>query len=151
MSDASSLCGWEGLPNPKFPILFVGVSGTDLRQGEGASFYNPIECPKVLELIQSLLNSKRVKLTTDDMGVVTPFIRQVRVLRDLLRSKDLGTVRVGKHNYVGVDVELLSMVGVVVVVPCFIITLFFYFYLLICVVLLVAVFPCLNFCTVVSA
>ena len=43
----SLLCDWEGLPHKGFPLLFHGVTGEDMREGNSPSWFNPVEIVQV--------------------------------------------------------------------------------------------------------
>jgi len=55
-----------------------------------------VEATQVVELVESLLSSARVKVSTRDIGVVCGFRAQVLKLRKLLRARGLGAVNVGQ-------------------------------------------------------
>jgi len=42
-----SCCNWEELPKKDFPIIFHGVKGVDMREGNSPSFFNPEEASMV--------------------------------------------------------------------------------------------------------
>ncbi|CAN0359015.1 unnamed protein product, partial [Discosporangium mesarthrocarpum] len=93
-----SLCPWEELPGGggRFPLLFYGVQGQDMSMIDSPSYFNPVECSKVMEIIQALLSSHKVKVGTEDIGVICAFRMQVLMLRKLLRLHDLGNINVGQ-------------------------------------------------------
>ena len=43
----SLLCEWEGLPRKGFPLVFHGVMGEDMREGNSPSWFNPVEIVQV--------------------------------------------------------------------------------------------------------
>ena len=38
---------WEGLPRKGFPLVFHGVQGEDMREGNSPSWFNPVEAVQV--------------------------------------------------------------------------------------------------------
>lgn len=44
----SLMCDWEGLPVKGFPLVFHGVRGEDMREGNSPSWFNPVEIIQVL-------------------------------------------------------------------------------------------------------
>ena len=46
-SVTSLMCDWEGLPTKGFPLLFHGVMGEDMREGNSPSWFNPVEIVQV--------------------------------------------------------------------------------------------------------
>ena len=106
--EVNQLCGWRMLPNPEFPMLFygtfpakvtsdlmthsvprtharIGVEGEDKQEGDSPSFFNPHEAIVVADLVMSLLKEK--KLSEFDIGVISPFRKQIMKIRSLLRSR----------------------------------------------------------------
>ena len=43
----SLMCDWEGLLLKGFPLLFHGVIGKDMREGNSPSWFNPVEIIQV--------------------------------------------------------------------------------------------------------
>jgi len=87
------LLGWSELPNKDFPLMFLGVNGVDKRESDSPSFFNPygflsvamgcfslahigrIEASAVAHLIRKVVLEK--KLLQSDVGVITPYYKQV--------------------------------------------------------------------------
>ena len=42
------------LPNPEFPVIFIGVQGVDEREGNNPSWFNTIEASEVVEVVINL-------------------------------------------------------------------------------------------------
>nr|XP_006811620.1 PREDICTED: LOW QUALITY PROTEIN: putative helicase Mov10l1-like [Saccoglossus kowalevskii] len=73
------LCQWESLTNKNsFPILFHGLKGEDLREGDSPSWFNPIEAVQVVKYLQALKTNDVHPLEFSDIGVITPYRKQVR-------------------------------------------------------------------------
>ncbi|KAF9584788.1 hypothetical protein BGW38_005174 [Lunasporangiospora selenospora] len=116
-SQTDSMLGCPLLPNPNCPIVFVGVKGTDKSQlDEAASWYNVAEAEQVASMIEDLMalsrdgNNDDVKLHVEvkDIGVIAPFREQVKLLRQLLRSKGLAGVNVGTvEDYQGQEYKIV--------------------------------------------
>ena len=68
------LVGWTGLtPAARgikggFPLLFHGILGEDMREGNSPSWFNPLEVTAVVEHIRSLLTER---VSAAEIGVVT--------------------------------------------------------------------------------
>lgn len=90
-----SLCQWEKLPNKGFPVIFHGVQGEDLREGNSPSWFNPVEAVQVTKYLQSLRSSDKFSIKLSDIGVITPYRKQVEKIRLLLAPLGLGEVKVG--------------------------------------------------------
>ncbi|CAI7798861.1 unnamed protein product [Closterium sp. NIES-53] len=92
----SSLCRWNELPNKnEFPIIFHGVMGKDEREGNSPSFFNPTEASVVLKYITSLMGYRSQRVPLTDIGVVTPYRKQMQKMQQLLRGKGMDAVKVG--------------------------------------------------------
>jgi len=90
-----SLLSWEELPNPhNCPVLFYGVEGKDCQEGNSPSFFNPLEATVILKLITSLLQFKRYKIKAKDIGLITPYKKQVEKCRKLLVKEGLEEIKV---------------------------------------------------------
>ena len=66
------------------PLAFIPVDGVEQQDEEGSSRSNYAEAAKVLAIVQGLLEPG--DLTTRDIGVITPYNGQVRVLADLFEQ-----------------------------------------------------------------
>lgn len=75
-------------PNKDMPLCFVSTRGSERREGD--SFRNDREADKVVEVVQDLLNGG---LLPPQVGVVTPYAAQVRLVRTLLVRAGLPTSR----------------------------------------------------------
>jgi hypothetical protein len=99
----SALCDWEGLTPAAqlvpggFPLLFHGVEGEDVREGNSPSWFNPIEAAAVRDHVLSVLaHGRRAGVRADDIGVVTPYHKQALKIRQLLsKSEATKGVKVG--------------------------------------------------------
>lgn len=87
------------LPNKQFPMIFKSVQGM-CEQSLRESWYNKIEVYEVLRTIKSLLppdateNGLR-RIAETDIGVVTPYRKQRRLIAKRLRRFLFNNVRVG--------------------------------------------------------
>ncbi|KAF9945852.1 hypothetical protein BGZ70_003533 [Mortierella alpina] len=113
-SKIMSMLGCPVLPNPECPIAFVGVHGLDASQiDEAVSWYNEAEAEKVVSIIETLCGMSKnegdvfgVKIS--DIGVIAPFREQVKLLRQLLRSKGFAGVNVGTvEDYQGQEYRIM--------------------------------------------
>lgn len=105
----TSLQNWSKLPNPKFPLLFYAVEGQDMRDADSPSFYNQYEISAVAELISHLTNEIK-SLKQSEIGVITPFYKQVQKIRLALRQKKLGEVKVsGIDEFQGKEYKALFL------------------------------------------
>eukprot|EP00933_Yihiella_yeosuensis_P026926 TRINITY_DN20892_c1_g1_i1.p1 TRINITY_DN20892_c1_g1~~TRINITY_DN20892_c1_g1_i1.p1 ORF type:complete len:867 (+),score=166.57 TRINITY_DN20892_c1_g1_i1:27-2603(+) len=69
-------------PNPRIPVAFFEVGEIEVIEGESKA--NPAEVAKITELVRNVLDDGQLK--PEDIGVVTPYMAQVRSLRRALRT-----------------------------------------------------------------
>ena len=89
---------WEGLPNPSAPILFDGLVGKNEREESSPSWFNNDEAVQVLAHVKDLLRTRRLPIRPEDIGVITPYNKQVDRIRKALRAEDefdLRDIKVG--------------------------------------------------------
>ncbi|KAI2598325.1 RNA helicase Mov10l1 isoform 2 [Homo sapiens] len=91
----TSLLGWEKLPKKGFPLIFHGVRGSEAREGKSPSWFNPAEAVQVLRYCCLLAHSISSQVSASDIGVITPYRKQVEKIRILLRNVDLMDIKVG--------------------------------------------------------
>jgi helicase MOV-10 len=92
-----SMTKWEHLPNRSagFPIVFKAVDGENEREGTSPSWFNPQEAISVVETVELLVKHSRPAIGQDEIGIITPYARQVQKIRLLLKVKDMGDIKVG--------------------------------------------------------
>lgn len=71
-----------GWPRPDCPILFVDCHGEECEEGE--SKFNTSEAELVNRLVLDVFYQRELEIT--DIGVVTPYVAQVRILKRMLRN-----------------------------------------------------------------
>nr|XP_053649516.1 putative helicase mov-10-B.1 isoform X2 [Cherax quadricarinatus] len=92
----TSLCSWEHLPKKNFPLIFHAVKGKDEREGNSPSFFNSLEVSTVIDYVKKLLDSRNPKIMPKEIGIITPYRKQVEKIRNQLRKmKNTSDLRVG--------------------------------------------------------
>ncbi|XP_028398184.1 RNA helicase Mov10l1-like isoform X2 [Dendronephthya gigantea] len=92
----NSLCCWDTLPNKNgFPILFHGIKGEDLREGNSPSWFNAVEAVQVIRYVQELRKFKKHPVQLSDIGIITPYRKQVEKIRLLLDRLGMSEIKVG--------------------------------------------------------
>ena len=71
-------------PDWDHPVAFVPIDGSEIVDEEGSSKSNLDEAAKVLSIVNGLLSAG--DLTPADIGVITPYSGQVRLLVDLFEQ-----------------------------------------------------------------
>ena len=80
------------LPNQSFPLLFHGINGENLKENSSPSWYNPAEvfqCTRYLKLIYE------ASFTPNDVGIITPYKKQVEKIRFMIDTMNLPKTKVG--------------------------------------------------------
>ncbi|XP_012590537.1 PREDICTED: putative helicase Mov10l1 [Condylura cristata] len=91
----AALLGWEKLPKKGFPLIFHGVRGSEAREGRSPSWFNPAEAVQVMRYCCLLARSHARRVLAGDIGVITPYRKQVEKIKILLRNVDLTDIKVG--------------------------------------------------------
>ncbi|XP_074681588.1 RNA helicase Mov10l1 isoform X2 [Strix aluco] len=94
-SAVTSLLHWGKLPRKGFPLIFHGIRGNETREGHSPSWFNPTEAVQVMQYCCHLAKNENAAVSVTDIGVITPYRKQVEKIRFLLRSIDLADIRVG--------------------------------------------------------
>ena len=114
-------------PPPRLArVLFYGVRGRQAREGSGEapSFFNAVEAQELVNLVETWLSrggggsndddADDDGLKVSDVGVVAPYRSQVIRVRNLLRARNLGAVRVGTvDDYQGQEEKVMFISTVV--------------------------------------
>ncbi|KAM6137732.1 RNA helicase Mov10l1 [Pterocles gutturalis] len=69
--------------------------GSETREGQSPSWFNPTEAVQVMQYCCHLAKNENAAVSVADMGVITPYRKQVEKIRFLLRSVDLADIKVG--------------------------------------------------------
>ena len=100
--EASAFARWPGLAagalaTPQgFPLLFHGLRGRDLREGNSPSYFNPEEALAAVQHVESVLSFAGGGLRPDEVGIIAPYAKQCQKIRELLaKRKALAGVAVG--------------------------------------------------------
>ncbi|XP_060788136.1 putative helicase mov-10-B.2 [Neoarius graeffei] len=100
-------CNWEHLPKTDFPLIFHGVLGKDERELNSPSFFNTNEIAIVVDYLKKLLLTQGkkgiAKISPKDIGIITPYRKQVEKLQQAIRQrdKDLKSFKDIEHLKVG--------------------------------------------------
>jgi len=79
------------------PVIMHNVQGTERCDADSASFYNLDEVKIVQRYVLKLLAVADVELEPKDIGIITPYARQVQMLQEQLNAcgRDLSEVEIG--------------------------------------------------------
>ena len=78
------------------------------------SYFNTAEVSVLVELVQKLCSSQTAQVKPDDIGIIAPFRKQVYKIRQLLRKRFLGMIRVGTvDDYQGQEEKVIFISTVV--------------------------------------
>uniref|UniRef100_A0A8C5D6Z8 RNA helicase n=2 Tax=Gouania willdenowi TaxID=441366 RepID=A0A8C5D6Z8_GOUWI len=90
-----SLCNWKNLPKKGFPLLFHGVRGTEMREGNNPSWFNPVEAVQVMLYCCQLAKKLYKPVAASDIGIIAPYKKQCEKIRVLLGKVGLSDIKVG--------------------------------------------------------
>lgn len=91
-----SFCRWDELPKQGFPIIFHGVEGQDEREEQSPSFFNKSEIEIVVDYVKKAMEKRGgQKLKQSDIGVISPYRKQVQKLRQVLKKRRYDDIKVG--------------------------------------------------------
>lgn len=77
-------------------IEFCAISSKEKREGRSPSYYNPMEAAMAIEYIKAIVNANiKNKVLPSEIGIVTPYIRQMYRLKQLLQQNGFKDVEVG--------------------------------------------------------
>ncbi|XP_054033811.1 RNA helicase Mov10l1 [Dryobates pubescens] len=91
----TSLLHWSKLPRKGFPLIFHGIRGSEVREGHSPSWFNATEAVQVMRYCCHLAKNESAAVSVADIGVITPYHKQVEKIKFLLRSVDLADIKVG--------------------------------------------------------
>lgn len=97
-ADIKSLAvGWYRLPNRHCPLIFYPIVGKMKQDKNTFSMFNEPEARQVMyyvgELLKNGVNGKPIQ--ESDIGIVSPYARQVLFLKQLCRSKNWTDIDIG--------------------------------------------------------
>ena len=88
--------GASFLPNPEVPVLFHGIKGEQCQEEDSPSWFNPVEAFQAVSYLQKVYELDGVGVVDpDDVGIVTPYRKQVERIRRLVDALGLERVKVG--------------------------------------------------------
>ncbi|KAJ4938407.1 hypothetical protein JOQ06_003027 [Pogonophryne albipinna] len=90
-----SLCQWKTLPKKEFPLLFHGVRGTEMREGNNPSWFNPMEAVQVMLYCCQLAKKLYKPVDVSNIGIIAPYRKQCEKIRVLLGKVGLSDIKVG--------------------------------------------------------
>uniref|UniRef100_A0A3Q3VQZ5 RNA helicase n=1 Tax=Mola mola TaxID=94237 RepID=A0A3Q3VQZ5_MOLML len=90
-----SLCQWKSLPKKGFPLLLHGVRGTEMREGNNPSWFNPVEAVQVMLYCCQLAKKLYNPVDISDIGIIAPYRKQCEKIRVLLGKVGLSDIKVG--------------------------------------------------------
>jgi helicase MOV-10 len=90
-----SCCHWEHLPRKEFPLMWTGIQGKDAREANSPSWFNADEALQVVRHVKDLLDMKSSKITPEQIGIISPYNKQVHKIRKLLKYEGIDNIKVG--------------------------------------------------------
>ncbi|XP_061891869.1 RNA helicase Mov10l1 isoform X2 [Entelurus aequoreus] len=90
-----SLCKWKTLPKKGFPLLFHGVRGKEMREGNNPSWFNPVEAVQAMMYSCQLAKKSYQPVAASEIGIIAPYRKQCEKIRILLAKAGLSDIKVG--------------------------------------------------------
>jgi hypothetical protein len=95
LSQLPPLGAWENISNVDHPMAFLPIEGVEQCEDDSPSFFNELEAQSVTLLIQDLLSDPCARnLKQTEIGVITPFFKQTKRIREMLRMVGCKDVQV---------------------------------------------------------
>jgi len=76
-AEVQELCNLSFLPKQGIPMIFHGLRGEQSRDSDSPSWYNADEVIEVVQYVKKLLHEG---CTADDIGIITPYRKQVKII-----------------------------------------------------------------------
>lgn len=92
-----SCCNHASAAQCSFPLLFHSLVGKDEREANSPSWFNALEAKQVISYVTQIMTDpemRRNRVTADQIGIITPYRRQVQKIKKLLVAKGYGAVQV---------------------------------------------------------
>eukprot|EP01117_Protostelium_nocturnum_P012534 TRINITY_DN4618_c0_g2_i4.p1 TRINITY_DN4618_c0_g2~~TRINITY_DN4618_c0_g2_i4.p1 ORF type:complete len:1138 (+),score=362.50 TRINITY_DN4618_c0_g2_i4:190-3603(+) len=86
-SIVESLQNWGKLPRKGFPVMFQSVEGEDKQSSDDPSFFNIEEASTIRDLVKNL--TFETGLAASDIGIISPYYKQVKTIRKLLPQSNI--------------------------------------------------------------
>ena len=84
MSSCLQFPGLSQEARGRVPLIFRGIIGQDLKEEMSPSFFNPAEAVTVLDYVKEITGMKENRVAAREIGVITPYRRQVQKIRKKL-------------------------------------------------------------------
>jgi len=91
-SVTDTLIDADFLPTKGVPVIFHGVRGQDVREEDSPSWFNPSETLQVVQYAQRVLHTG---MDPDNIGIITPYRKQVEKIRMMLEKLAMPDIKVG--------------------------------------------------------
>ncbi|EAU82858.2 RNA helicase [Coprinopsis cinerea okayama7 len=112
--DRAMICSletFEELPKKRFPLIFHGIVGKDQREASSPSFFNVEEASQVKKYCKALLDNRKLRLTAEHIGIITPYHAQRCKILDLLHKEvKMRDIKVGSvEEFQGQERRIIIM------------------------------------------
>uniref|UniRef100_A0AAR5P8T6 RNA helicase n=1 Tax=Dendroctonus ponderosae TaxID=77166 RepID=A0AAR5P8T6_DENPD len=88
-------------------VVFHGVEGENYQTPDSPSWFNPHEAAQVFYYVNELF---RLGLSEKNIGIITPYTKQVKEIRELLKEAEFSVPRVGTvEDFQGVEFDVIIL------------------------------------------
>ncbi|XP_076272336.1 putative RNA helicase armi isoform X1 [Rhynchophorus ferrugineus] len=88
-------------------VVFHGVKGQNFQTPDSPSWYNPHEAAQIFFYINQLYKNG---VKAEDIGIITPYTKQVREIRQMIRQADFDVPKVGTvEDFQGQEFEVVLL------------------------------------------
>nr|XP_022908608.1 putative helicase mov-10-B.1 [Onthophagus taurus] len=78
-----------------FPVEFYSVIAKEQRNGKSPSYFNQVEISVVIKYVTALMQQNNIRVEQEDIGIISPYIRQVHRIKHELKNRHYPKIEVG--------------------------------------------------------
>ncbi|XP_034106966.1 putative helicase MOV-10 [Drosophila albomicans] len=115
-AEVNRAANWSVLPSQGFPIIFQAAHGATEREEHSTSSFNKREADVLCWYVTSLLRDglgNGIEVKQEDIGVVSPYLAQCKLLKKMLRQRKQTNVKIGSVERFQGDEKSIIIVSMV--------------------------------------
>ncbi|KAG8853758.1 hypothetical protein FRB96_008013 [Tulasnella sp. 330] len=103
--------GSPALPNPKFPVVFHRIEGSDDRDRDSPSYFNEAEVEAVTDYVGRFLDDRDYPITCEKIGVIAPYHAQTSKLKARFGALGHNDLEVGSVEIYQGQVNIINLLS----------------------------------------